>query len=85
METPTHAAQPVALDRLVRLSLDWRELADLCDSEIARTKTEPPTLFMSDDEKVRYEQAARTCRFCADSLDSETNAPAVATAPKDSD
>ncbi len=81
METPNQTAPPVALDRLVRLSLDWRELADLFDSEIQRTKTDPPTLIMSDDEKVRYEQAARTYRFCADSLDSEANAEAE-TRPK---
>ena len=73
METPTHTAPPVDLDSLDRLSSDWRELADLCDSEIERTKTEPPTLIMSDDEKARYEQAARTYRFCADALDSKPN------------
>lgn len=62
------------ISRLVRLSSDWRYLADLCDSEIQRAKTTPLTIIMSDDEKVRYEQAARTYRFCADALTSETDA-----------
>jgi len=66
-------AHSVEVPRLVRLSSAWRELAELCDSEIERTKTTPPTIIMSDDERVRYEQAARTYRFCADALDSETN------------
>ena len=61
-------APPVDLDRITRLYLRWRELADLCDSEIMRTKATPPTLIMSDDEKVRYEQASKTYRFCAESL-----------------
>jgi hypothetical protein len=73
MENQTHTEAALLQPRLVRLSFDWRELADLCDSEIQRTKATPPTLIMSDDEKVRYEQAARTYRFCADALDSETN------------
>jgi hypothetical protein len=61
-------APPVDLDRITRLYLRWREFADLCDSEIMRTEATPPTLIMSDDEKVRYEQASKTYRVCAESL-----------------
>lgn len=51
-----------------RLACDWRELADLCGSELQRAELSPPTILLAPAEKLRYDQAARTYRFCADEL-----------------
>lgn len=64
MSTPTNPTSCLDL-----LSEDWRSLADFCETELARTKTDPPTGTLSEAQMIRLEQAANIYRLCACSLD----------------
>ena len=53
------------LERLVRR---WRGLVNKCDKELQRDADPKDGLTLAKDERICYEQAARTYRKCADEL-----------------